>query len=77
MEQCWNEVVMAKKPFRLTSLTNLPGSKFTKCGSKGQKNCQNRLLIDFGPHKSAQSVYFVLEGVKKDGLQHRASRKIS
>ena len=35
------------------------------------------MLIAFGPHKSAQSAYFVLEGVEKDGLQHGASRKIS
>ena len=34
------------------------------------------MLIAFGPHKSAQSAYFVLEGVEKDGLQHGASRKI-
>ena len=38
---------------------------------------QNRLLIAFGPHKSAQSAYFGLEGVEKDGLQHVTSRMMS
>ena len=76
MERCWNKVRMTKWPFRLNSLTNLPGSKFPNCGSKGAKSCQNRLLITFSPHKSAQSAYFGLEGVEKDGLQQGASRKI-
>ena len=75
MDQCWNKVGMAKRSF---SLTNLPGSKCPKFGSKREKKiAKNRLLIAFGPHKSAQSVYFGLKGVEKVGLQHRASRKIS
>ena len=76
MEQCWNEVGMAKELFRLTSLTNLPGSKFPKCVSKGHKSCQNRLFIAFCPHKSAQRAHFGLQGVEKDGLHHGASREI-
>ena len=61
----WNEVQTALRTSRLISLAHLSDPECPKCGLMRAKMGQNRLKIDFWPHKSAHRAYFGLEGVEQ------------